>query len=295
MKFAAITLLSTILLATACSSDFEPGSRVTKLRLLAVAADAPYALAEETVTLTPLLAAPDSVPVSWAYATCTDPRASTIDACLAQLDEPFELFDPERRALSLQLKSADAYAHSGFVGVVIVACPGVLSEGATEHVPITCRSLAGEVLGLGQFEVGMKRIFVRGSDRNPNPSITVVSWDGEAWPEAEIKQAEACDKHDGDISECPSGLSHHLGFVTSAPDQGRDEHGQDFHEQQVVQVYATHGAFEYEVRVAEAADNAWVAQRRSDSGAPDDIATLWFVVRDDRGGVGWQRRQVRVR
>jgi hypothetical protein len=47
----------------------------------------------------------------------------------------------------------------------------------------------------------------------------------------------------------------------------------------------------YEVRVGNSPQNGWVARKA----ASGQTLTLWFVARDDRGGVGWTTRRVRVR
>ena len=70
-----------------------------------------------------------------------------------------------------------------------------------------------------------------------------------------------------------------------------DENGTRVEEQQVVQFYASQGVFERPVRIADSSDNRWAAQPL----AGHDLAQLWFVVRDSRGGVGWSTRRVRVR
>ncbi len=72
---------------------------------------------------------------------------------------------------------------------------------------------------------------------------------------------------------------------------GRDELGRDFTEQLVIQYYATEGIFEYEVRTGASPKTGWVARKR----ASGKTLTLWFVARDDRGGVTWTQRRVSVR
>ena len=59
----------------------------------------------------------------------------------------------------------------------------------------------------------------------------------------------------------------------------------------VAQYYATEGLFEFESRIAEAPATGWVARKF----ASGKELTMWLVVRDDRGGVTWTDRRVRVR
>ena len=72
---------------------------------------------------------------------------------------------------------------------------------------------------------------------------------------------------------------------------GVDEHGTRFGEQLIVQAYGIAGIFEDEVRIGPAAEHLFAAQRPNGN----DEITLFFVARDDRGGVDWAVRTVRVR
>ena len=72
---------------------------------------------------------------------------------------------------------------------------------------------------------------------------------------------------------------------------GTDEFGRDFTEQLIVQQYTEAGIVEDEVRIASDSETGWVART---SAAGSELG-LWFVARDDRGGVSWAERRVRVR
>lgn len=266
-----------------CDSGFDPGSRIDKLRLLALRADQPFAAPGQTVRLTPLLANPNAAPIRWALATCTDPPASSVESCLGALDGEFTPVDPESEELTIQVGSRSDYVRSGVLGAVLVACPGIL-EGTS------CRDAGGAQLPPNRFELGMKRMFVRERDRNQNPTIEALRWDGEPWAEDEIKEVDACAADKADVDDCPGAARHRISVQTSAPERGQGERDVPFEEQQVVQFYSTHGLFSAETRISSEADISWAAQR-----GDDPIATFWFVVRDDRGGVDWQNRRVRVR
>jgi hypothetical protein len=280
-----------VIIAAACGSDFEAPSQVSKLRLLALRADVPFARPEQSVTLEPLTADPEARALSWAWATCTDPAASTADSCLRELDREFSPFDPTQAALTVQVGALEQYTRSGLLGVAVVACPGSIEDGTTGGIPVRCRADEGELLPLERFEVGVKRIFVRQRDQNQNPSIEALTWDGDPWDEDRIPEAEGCAKQTDDLDDCPVALRHRIGLRTSPAERGEDERGVRFDEQQVVQAYTDQGVFDFEVRIAGDADNEFAALRVEDR----DLANLWFVVRDDRGGVGWVSRQVRVR
>ena len=70
------TFVSSVALLAGCSSDFEPASRVTTTRILAVTADRPYAAPGEDVHLESLGHDPSGRSITWAYATCPNPSLS---------------------------------------------------------------------------------------------------------------------------------------------------------------------------------------------------------------------------
>jgi hypothetical protein len=284
--------------ATACGNDFEPGSRIASPRILALQADQPYARPGETVALTLLHANPGREALQWAWSTCTLPESSTIDDCLAALDDALTPFDPDSDALTVTVPRdvlddvPEDQRPSALIGVVVVACPGQLREGDTAGVPIRCQGRAGKALPIADIEVGVKRILLREHDRNRNPRIERITWDDRNWDADEIPRARLCSKHTFSFDDCSESLQHRVHVFTDARESGADEAGGEFAEQLIVQFYATHGLFRDEVRIADDAGNRWVAQGLL--GGDRGPATLWFVVRDDRGGVSWAARQVEL-
>jgi hypothetical protein len=124
----------------------------------------------------------------------------------------------------------------------------------------------------------MKRLFIREDARNQNPAIEEVLWDGKRWPEDEIKvercEKDACKKHRVELR------------APGASERALDPFGERVDEFVVFQFYATGGTFEDDVRILEDPETTWRA-RKEDQGKR---ITFWFVVRDDRGGVGWTSR-----
>jgi hypothetical protein len=59
----------------------------------------------------------------------------------------------------------------------------------------------------------------------------------------------------------------------------------------VVQYYGTDGLFENAVRISAKPETGFAA-RKDDHGK---TITLWFVLRDDRGGVSWATRKLTVK
>lgn len=276
---------------TACSGDFDPTSRVTKLRLLAVQADRPFAAPGEEVHLQALAHDPRGRTISWGWATCTLPPSASVTGCLAAIDPASIALGNETFTVRVPadlLTKVPPYARaSALIGVVTVACPGTIGVGNTQGVPITCVE-NGRPLRLEEFEIGMKRVLIRERDRNANPVITAVRFDGALWPESEEREVNACDPGD-EVDDCAE--KHTLAVATTPAETGVDERGTAFTESVVVQYYATEGTFLHDVRIAASPETKWVARKRAGA----STITVWIVARDDRGGVSWITRRVRVR
>jgi hypothetical protein len=159
-------------------------------------------------------------------------------------------------------------------------------------VPFRCVDLSGHILGTDEYVVGVKRVFARLADRNENPVVTGVTWDGLEWPLSEVKDVVACDETGNDYGACSSREQHVITVAIPAEslESGVDSFGTPFSEEVIVQYYASEGIFEHEVRFASDTTTGWTARRES----AGQTVTMWFVVRDDRGGVTWDTRHVRV-
>jgi hypothetical protein len=269
-----------------CDDDFDPASRVIDLRLLAVQADQPFARPGEEVQLRALFHDPEGRPLEWAFGPCAEADSSAALACLRALAfEDLTIGKQPSYVLRVPGDALGGGAGNAFLGVAVVACPGTLRAGDTHGIPVACEDAQGRALALDTFEVGMKRIFVRDDARNENPAIDMVLWDGEQWPQGELREAR-CDGEDGKCRKHALELRSEHAQETST-----DEDGQTIREVAIVQFYATGGTFEDDVRTIEEPDTTW-KPRKQDRGKE---LTLWFVLRDDRGGVSWTERRVRVR
>ncbi|HEY8946281.1 MAG TPA: hypothetical protein VIM73_18650 [Polyangiaceae bacterium] len=306
----ASTFLASIALAASlggCEDDFDPGSRVTGFRVLAVGTDNSYARPGEGVRLSSLSYDPQMRPVTWGWAACVNPDASSVEGCLENISEqaanggnPLLAFGQGVDALDYTIP-LDALSSIGpearplaMVGIASIACPGELSLPTASRPDFRCAEFgSGRELGLDEYVVGVKRVFVRESDRNQNPIISRITFDGADWAAEEIKEVGACDTEGNVYEDCPGSLRHHVAIVPTPEsfEQGVDEFGQDYSEHLVSQYYATEGIFEYESRIAEDPGTGWVARKR----ASGQELRMWFVLRDDRGGVSWTERRVRVR
>ena len=311
MKAKILSSVVALLTLAGCDPDFDPGSNVSSLRVLAVQADNPFAAPGETVHLTATSYDPAEREITWAWAECSNPASSSVDACLAEIAlTTIETGAPPLIATGVGLDNvdvtipADALAGlsaealpNALTGVLSVACPGTLEMGISDStggvLPFRCTDDTGAELGLHDNIVGIKRVFVRSTDRNQNPVIGSITFDGEPWAEDDVKEVDSCNTDDFTFDDCKGEGDHRIA-ATVTPESfetGVDEFGRDFAEELVVQHYATEGIFEYDVRIAELPETRWVA-RQSASGQE---LRLWFVARDDRGGVTTAQRRVRVR
>jgi len=275
--------LLVFVLAMGCSDPFDPPSRIGKTRLLAVSADQPYAHPGETVRLRALASDPAGRALTFGWATCVNPPAATVAGCLETFERATVIIAPGRTEHELTIP-AMTITTGAMVGVVVVACPGELSLGRS----FQCTA-GGRALRLDEFEIGMKRLVVRARDRNENPAPAAITFDGADWPETRVPEIAPCDPGDT-FDECPDATRHAIVVTPARIESGVDELGMAFTEQVLVQYYATEGTFESPVRTAASPATKWVARRR----ASGSVVDFFFVVRDDRGGVSWTTRRVRV-
>lgn len=288
------TIVLSCLLLVGCGAELDPASRVNSTRILATRADQPYAAPGATVHLEALGSTP-SGPLTWGFATCADPASFTVLSCLETVDPASVTIGAEPRVdVTVPADAIDRLPAAGQslagLGVLVAACPGALT---LEAGGFACRDAAGRALADHDWVVGMKRVFARTTDRNQNPVVAGVTWDGQPWAETEIVDADPCATDGNVIDDCPKGLRHHVAaqIPPDSVESGTDSFGHAFREEVVVQLYATEGIFEHDTRIVDRPDSDWVAR----SAAAGTVVTMWIVVRDDRGGVTWVTRQVRVR
>ena len=112
-----------------------------------------------------------------------------------------------------------------------------------------------------------------------------VTLDGQPWPEDEVPTLAPCTTDE--IDTCEETTVHAVEVSVGPIESGVDELGVEFEEQTLVQYYATAGHFEHELRTAASPATTFAATGEGE-------LTLWFVVRDERGGSSWTSRRVRL-
>lgn len=279
---AGVVLAACAAWAVACGGDFDPSSRVTKLRVLAVQSNQPFAKAGEEVALDVLAVDPEARALSYGFAFCRNPKSSSVLECFASADSSPIVIGTDRAVRFVVPETTT-------LGIVFAVCPGTLRYRGPSEQPFTCEA-GGRALDLSEYELGEKRVILRARDRNANPTIAGVTWDDAPWPENETREITRCAKDTNDFKECSESLAHRIAVQSSAPEEGIDETGANFRERGIVQFYATEGIFEFDVRIADAPETRFVARATT----PGEVK-MWLVARDDRGGVAWTERRVLVK
>jgi hypothetical protein len=277
-------------LASACGGDFESSSRLHDLRLIAVAADKPSAFAGDAVQLSALYYDEHERPLEWGFALCDAQASSAALDCLRAMNLNSLHVQSEPRYTLTMPALAESAERDTAQGVAVIACPGHITAGDTEGIPVVC-TVDGKPLPIGDFELGVKRIFYEQSSPNHNPQVVALRMDGEDWPSDETKQVKACDRNTDDVEKCSAMLRHTLSVEVDGEGEAFvDAQGADTREQTVVQFYATGGTLEFAVRTPSTAQTRFVA-RAEDVGR---TLTIYIVVRDSRGGVSFETRRVEV-
>ncbi|MGZ3450308.1 MAG: hypothetical protein ACXVEF_11975 [Polyangiales bacterium] len=325
-------LLSAFVLASSCGGDFDPSSRITTLRVIAVGAKkkvgttidpkgASWAHPGDTVEISTLWDDPLNRDTTWAWITCELPTSSTVLGCFqkfakdaaaasaagrpiiptigpkAPRDKTLDHFEVKVRPDIFTNPAVPPEGRAGAtIGVILIACPGVLQvvqQQTKTDLPVACLDQDDNRLGPDQWIAGIKRIFVREKDENADPVIKGITYDGVDWPEGEVREfGSSCAGDENRFDRCGDDGKHGVGvdIDPSSFEVGTDEFGIPFTEQVIVQYYATEGLFEYDVKRGQDPNTRFAGR----SGKGGDH-TMWFVVRDNRGGVAWVERKIRIK
>jgi hypothetical protein len=206
----ALALLTGPALSSGCAAGFAPSSQVDGLRVISVAADAPYAAPGEQVKLTLTYgdsrAGAAAPTILWLNG-CVDPDGDSYYGCYAQLAGLFQgISDPQKLIetgavgfgptfsftlpddiISRRPKPAAGNPYYGIAYVFFAACAGKLQivppEGtsAAGSFPLGCFNDKGERLGADSFVPGFTQVYAFADGRpNNNPPIDDLTLDGES-------------------------------------------------------------------------------------------------------------------
>lgn len=205
----------------------------------------------------------------------------------------------------------------GLAYVFFAACAGKLGpppESGSFAFPLACYDPNGKTLGSDDFVAGYSGIYAFDSYRNQNPIVTGFRIDGRDTagscidgacvgnPPAEnldcasVPCISAC-ADDGDES-CPDISIQPLVDASSAEvDQiSVDAYGKTYGEQMWIRYYVTRGGVKSDARLLNDAQAGWNSDYGTKLYAPKKPGpmSIWAVVHDNRGGVGWVRQEVLV-
>ncbi len=177
----------------------------------------------------------------------------------------------------------------GEVGVVFAACAGTLLPAPTQTSPVSCVDAQGGAVGRQGFLWGGKRIVVVPGVRNQNPAIVRVRLDGVIWSESYVPVIDGCPR--ATLDDCPDALQHV--FTVEVTPESRETYG-DQTEDLVAWFFVSQG--EVQDDYLRPGDDFAAATAFAPTAAdPSRPVEVWFVVRDDRGGVDFTHRSMRLR
>jgi hypothetical protein len=214
--------------ATGCGAEFDPGSELGGLRVLAIKKSAPYARPGEAVDLRMLWydAEPNRPPpqIAW-LAACENPPADLFEACFTRVPDlatdelEARISLPDATATTANdrfsfVTSSDIISSRppppessttpyGLTYVFFAACAGQLEllTGSGSELPFACYEEVDRVPGFSagdvrkdsrDFVIGYSAVFAYDEYRNNNPLISGVEFgDATLWPDAPADVAAA--------------------------------------------------------------------------------------------------------
>ena len=287
-------------LVLACeATGFDPEYLVNTLRVLAVQADASFAEPGQTVHLTTFWADPNGAgrPIQWAWGTCLNPGSTQIPDCAAALQTLAAGGDSF--AATVPANGLDGVTVGEF-GIVFAACAGTIAlvPNAANGAPVTCTDSNGNVVGRDGFVWGGTRITLVPGVTNQNPQIDTVSIDGTPWGTTDVPLIDGCDAKDAD--DCPTSTNHVFSYTATADSDETYDIGQGPETEQLIGwFYVTQGTLtagyaspdtdDAGAQVAPPTFEMTFTPTLTDRSRPLQV---YFVLRDDRGGLSFTRRQL---
>jgi hypothetical protein len=302
-------------LAGGCDSQtFDPESKIESVRILATAADKPYAAPGDTVNMTvlafdgrPSPSAPMNV--YWIPAACIDPAGDAYSACFPALTStlrPGVDLGPQLTTgttFSFPMPPTAITAHAdtggdpyGLAVVFTIACAGHVeyvpqpAGGNPDAVPFGCFDDKDTQLGADDFVFAYSLVYAFGDRTNTNPTIQSLTLGGTPVDPVAGITLDHCTQ--AKIDDCPKTP---LDLVVPASSQesdpgNLDADGHVLNEQLYVDYYLTAGKVKNDVVILFDPRNGRLSNTGDDLYAPQSQGDyqLWAVLHDNRGGATWQ-------
>ncbi len=309
LKPRLVVLLSLFTAAFfSCSGEEEePPSIVRDLRILAISAEPADLVIGENMVFEALVTSPvdDELAYQWEWCPFTEGSDDFFDCPVEDDPELAALFDLGTE----QTASLDSVTAS----LVLVGICDALEEGLDdlgeyenllEYISLPDCELGMDVTirlvvsSPNQERIAIKRVFVWLSDpdelqRNRNPVIETIEVEAEELDVDAVYEAEATQELDWYADVPSESLESFL--LRSDPEAGerRETITYDF--------YTTRGEWEEDKQWGSFADDEYITRQEAGKailtlpgGATGSEFQTHFVVRDDRGGIVWTTRHVRI-
>jgi hypothetical protein len=291
--FAALAL------AAGCSDGITRGWLVDRTRVLCArveaSADATRASIApgEAATMTWLVAAPGAMPaLAWAYAACAPPTGNFAEV---QCDDRPTLASGsgtasgELVAMPLAMPSQDALAGGAQILVLAAFCAGGAPTLDAAAFTATCDGGAEPLLASVLVDVATD-----GANRNPSPPTGLTVAGAPLPPDDRAADGASCDAAPS-APVVPAGQKVELGYAFQDADR---EAGESL----LLSLETTAGTLDHQYfaldpqeAAPKAIQDAWTAPSGADVGPGGRVVRFYAVLRDGRGGAGFDRFAVCVK
>jgi hypothetical protein len=308
-----LLLLAATLLCGCNEPNFDPPSKIASVRILATAADKPYAKPGDTVTMTALAfdgrpSKPKPMGVWWLPQTCINPAGDLYYGCyqsFARVFRPGVDLTPQLTAattFAFQMPPDTITSHHGQQGgdgyglavAFVIACAGHVeytspAGGAADALPFGCFDDNRVQLGPDEFVFAYSLVYAFSDRANANPVIDHLSLNGKAVDPTTGVSLDLCTQPN--IDDCPTSS---LDTVIPATSQeldpaNMDANGNELREEIWVDYYLTAGKVKNDTVILFDPRHGALSNDADALSAPQAVGAylLWAVAHDNRGGVSW--------
>lgn len=292
----------------ACDSDFDPYNRVSSLRVLAVQSEPAAPAPLETAALRALVNVPEGESASYEWSWCPFAgEAGDGAACLVREDElraavmdmsALPAFDLGREPTATFAHELDPALLAEWCSLALGASIAFAAPDCALGFPIQVRL---RVTTESDEVIALRTLFLRFAPEhapNQNPVIDALRAGADDLPPVlpgETPSAVVPRRAESAL-EAPVSAASAESYSRSAP-SGESE---VVSERLVWTWFVEGGETEFQrtsliggvIPLEEAQRNAWTPPSLEEY--PSEVARLWVVVRDERGGVGWREGAVRL-
>jgi hypothetical protein len=305
--FAAFTLC-------ACNAaNFDPPSKIESVRILATAADKPYAKPGDTVNMTVLAFdgranRPAPMGIWWLPQPCFNPPGDAYYGCYASFGRMFHpgvdvgsqlapatafSFEMPADVISTHRgeRGGDAY---GLAVTFAIACAGHVeytptAGGSADALPFGCFDENHAQLGPDDFVFAYSLVYAFNDRTNANPILERLTLNGSPVDPAAGISLDHCTQ--SNLDKCvTSSLDTVVPASSQEPDPSNvDANGNVLREEIWVDYYLTAWKVKHDIEILFDPRAGALSGTSDDLSAPQSSGSglLWAVVHDNRGGVSW--------